>query len=99
MNGPRFKPGDKAMRVGTVCSPEAISCSKHGISFPRFGEVLCVEDCRETSLGHQVMFVGFGGPYHFNGYKTGWNTASFRSVEEIRLCMKAVNHHPVEMTP
>jgi hypothetical protein len=90
MNGIKFNIGDKVMRVAgrEVCTaPSAPYCGKT----PEYGEVYCVEDCWPTILGHhQVMLIGFGGPYFFNGLKTGWPAPAFRKVEEIKLISKAL---------
>jgi len=89
-----FKPGDKVMRVGSH-SKNAVIVSDIPTRIPQWGETLCVEDCWRTSIGNLVMFVGFGGPYYFNGLKTGWQASAFRLVDEIRLCVGAVSHETI----
>lgn len=88
-----FQPGDKVMRVATI-SRRPVGPEYAPKRVPQFGEILCVEDCWGTTIGNQVMFAGFGGPYFFNGRKTGWQAEAFRKVEEIKLCLAAVAHQP-----
>jgi len=92
-----FKPGAKVMRVGSESSPTRTAPIQTRV--PQFGEILCVSECWKVEGGYQCMFAGFGGPYYFNGLKTGWRTRNFREVEEIRLCLSAVRDHPMKVDP
>lgn len=74
------------MRVGSVpLGGHVMSCDK----WPKFGEILCVEDFFEWPRFNAVMFVGFGGWREYNGLKCGWRASCFRKVEEIKLCVEA----------
>lgn len=86
-----FSPGDKVMRVAGNTSGRPLINEPHG-NGPKYGVVYCVEDFIEYSNCNVVMIVGFGGwRTSINGLRTGWPAASFRRVEEIRLCVEAAN--------
>ncbi len=83
-----FKPGDKVMRVGSVSG----NAFRYDGPKPKFGAVYCVEDFYEGPSFNAVMLVGFGG-WRFrpgNPYPIGWRAINFRKVEEIKLCIEAV---------
>lgn len=89
-NDQYFKPGDKVMRVG--CGDyqgHAFTCD---VTTPQYGVVYCVEDFYEGPQFNAVMLVGFGGWRRKPGnpYPIGWEAKAFRMVEEIKLCVKAV---------
>ena len=86
-----FKPGDKVMRVGSSYRVEYSMRCESGI--PQFGNVYCVESFWEGPQFNVVMLVGFGGwRYSPNGDPVGWRAINFRSVEEIKTCLKAVQN-------
>ena len=90
-----FEPGDKVMRVSG--NPEGGSIYKTDRRKPRYGEVLCVEDFYEGPQFNAVMFVGFGGwAYDGLGRPIGWRASCFRKVDEIKLCVEAVEKGRVE---
>lgn len=90
-----FQPGDKVMRVGSECRRDhAIPAPPSG--WPEWGQVYCVEDFWEGPQFNVVMLVGFGGWVVINGMNVGWRAVNFRKVEEIKLCVAAVNRAPVQ---
>lgn len=91
MNNDRmvFSPGDKVMRVSNSRSQHA-----NYIPAPRvaFGVVYCVEDFWAGPQFNVITIVGFGGWRYRNGKKVGYYAGGFRKVEEIRLCVAALQH-------
>lgn len=59
---------------------------------PLMGQVYCVEDFWEGPQFNVVMLVGFGGWQYSerNGMKIGWRAVYFRKVDEIALCVRAL---------
>jgi hypothetical protein len=99
--GPLFKAGDKVMRVGAAVPGHALvpKAKMGGRPIPEFGVVYCVEDSFEGPQWNAVVFVGGGGWLHapeLTPYPIGWPAAAFRKVEEIKLCVAAVNYSKAE---
>lgn len=95
MNNDRivFSPGDKIMRVGGASGKRQAIFSDYQGPYPKFGVVYCVEDFWKGPRFNVIMIVGFGGwRYSRNGMKIGWYAGAFRKVEEIRLCVAALQH-------
>lgn len=90
-----FKPGDKVMRVGfNPAGGQAAPPEVRGDRpIPEFGTVYCVADFFEGPSHNAVVFVGHGGWARIlgNPYPIGWPASAFRKVEEIKLCISAVN--------
>ena len=88
---PYFKPGDKVMRVNPGHRPGNYPGNDIP-GFPQMGQVYCVEDFYEGPQFNAVMLVGFGGwrRHPIDGSPVGWRAADFRKVEEIKLCVAAV---------
>jgi hypothetical protein len=94
-----FEPGDKVMRVASECRHTGRK-SNTGKA-PEFGKVYCVEDFYEGSEFNVVMLVGFGGwVYDSRGRPVGWRAINFRKVDEIKICLRAVESlkAPVQST-
>jgi hypothetical protein len=90
-NDQYFQPGDKVMRVGdnTPGARLAHELAPPPDARPKYGVVYCVEDFWEGPQRNVVMLVGFGGWTYCDGFKAGWPAASFRKVEEIKICLAA----------
>lgn len=88
-----FQPGDKIMLVSHKTYGEVAKDYKG--AKPKMGVIYCVEDFFEGPQFNVVMLVGFGG-WHWEGnYKCGWFAGNFRKVEEIKLCVQALNKEPI----
>lgn len=86
-----FEPGDKVMRV-SYSQPGEGRRIREVRKSPQYGEVLCVMECWEGPTCNVVDFVGFGGPDYdaASGLRWGWEATCFRKVEELQLCVQAV---------
>jgi hypothetical protein len=81
-----FEPGDKVTRVSRAIDlgmtpPPSIP----RINGTGYGRILCVERCSTSTYGNLVRFVGIT---HYA--KGGCLARCFRKVEEIRLCVEAL---------
>jgi hypothetical protein len=89
-NDQYFVPGDKVMRVSCGDFKGVDYAGKYKI--PGYGETFCVEDFWEGPCFNVIMLVGFGG-WRYNpldGTPVGWQSSAFRKVEEIKLCLSAL---------
>jgi len=64
----------------------------------KIGVVYCIESFYEGPQFNAVMLVGMGGwRYGDSGLPIGWRATYFRKVDEIKLCIAAVNHSQKEI--
>lgn len=88
-----FEPGDKVMRVsyanklGLPLLPSPSLTEKTD-----FGNVLCVERCFPLGAWNRVLFVGVKPRGVLP--ERGFFACCFRKVEEIKLCVQAVQRKP-----
>jgi hypothetical protein len=88
MNDQIFQVGDKVMKV---CGHN-VPGRKVSIEVP-WGVVLCVEDTKILEHGGQgIHLVGFQNTMNRRGQIRWFRSYCFRKVEEIRLCVEAVQH-------
>lgn len=98
-----MKVGDKVVRVGSNSpSDKSVVSAKHWVrKCPKFNTVYVVSDAWDTSLGRQIMLIGFGPAPIINGYKTGWLAKHFRLLDEVRkesALKKSVGQFAAPMT-
>jgi hypothetical protein len=83
-----FQPGDKVIRVASICHNPG---RRHPGGAPQFGKVYVIRDCWTCEHGYnRVSVVGFSEGTNSGGFRAGWVATNFRKVEEIRLCIEAV---------
>ncbi len=88
-----FQPGDKVMRVSSPVASGYTRPDNYGMKdMPEYGIVYCVEDFWEGPQFNVIMLVGVGGWRYHGGMKVGWQARRFRKVEEIKLCVGALEH-------
>lgn len=85
-----FQPGDKVMRVSRVKMPGG-TAHPYPDQDAQEGKIYCVSHCWVGGHGRNVILL-VGLPVHHrpNGEPRGWFAANFRKVEEIKLCVAAV---------
>jgi hypothetical protein len=87
-----FEPGDKVVRVMTRAEFLAIvgKVPKTGALKIEWGTVYCVEYCWRGTRMNLVRLVGIPNTIRKNGEVRGYPAIAFRKVEEVQLCVRAV---------